>query len=314
MKHVFVDTNIFLGFFQLKEDDLVIFEEFKKRIDSKEINLIVNEHIVTEYARNRDDVLSEYLNNVKKLQNYEKPQIPAFCRNLKEAKDVQIKINEFIEIARKFHTALKEAINDDKLEVDKIINTLFQNAEKIDTKIVQRAQERCLIGNPPRKTRADSIGDAIHWEFLLSTNIKEIVIIASDNDWSSHLDQDTFSKFLEQEWKTKKGAGTSIKFYRTIAKFLRTEFNEQKITEEQIHNEERASVVSAPTFVTTSSQLNIGSPYISPYSAGSFFSLSPTTQTEVLKDRPCPMCGYFLVKIGREVKCVYGHYSQWSAE
>ena len=63
---------------------------------------------------------------------------------------------------------------------------------------------RTEVGNPPGK--ADSLGDALNWEWLLEQEIEfwddELILISSDNDYESELIKGKPREFVRGKTRT----------------------------------------------------------------------------------------------------------------
>lgn len=71
---------------------------------------------------------------------------------------------------------------------------------------LERARERNLRGNPPKKNKERDIsyGDAINWEIILehTDKKKHLVIISNDGDYADNIyGQSVLNLFLKKEWK-----------------------------------------------------------------------------------------------------------------
>lgn len=79
--NLFIDTNIFLSFFHLTNDDLDELHKLTVLLENKQITLWLTEQVRDEFARNRENKISEA---VKKLsEQRSKPQFPQICKQRK---------------------------------------------------------------------------------------------------------------------------------------------------------------------------------------------------------------------------------------
>ena len=173
MLNVFIDTNIFLGFYSLSERDIDELHKLIKLINDEEIHLILSQNVLDEFYKNRIKKIYTTTSSMDKSNQIPIPTI---------MKQYEIECNEFrktqAELKEKYVTLKNKLINDVKLEqlsADKIIKEIFNKAIiiPVDWVIYDKANKRFMRKLPPRKNdNQDSIGDAINWETLKKT-IKE---------------------------------------------------------------------------------------------------------------------------------------------
>ena len=235
MKNVFIDTNILLSFFSYSTDHLNKLEELVELIKKKKVHLFISQQVVDEFNRNRDVKLKEVLKNLNTFSMDLKS--PVVCHDLKEMKELQEVLSKASELKKKLIDATIIQIKSKMLKADKLINEIFSisNPISISEIIFNRARRRFDIGNPPGKNA--SYGDAINWEALLEVvpNSENLYFIVRDKDYVSAIDQNDFSSFLKDEWKTKKKS--EIIYYDLLSKFLKDNFVETKITDEEVKDE-----------------------------------------------------------------------------
>lgn len=239
-KYVFIDTNILLKVYSYSEDHPTRLKEILELIKNKKITLIIPKQIVDEFYRNRETKLQPSLKDIEQLK--EVPfNIPSFCHDIKEIKEIKKQFNEIQKLSKKVHPKLLKDIEEKKLDVDKTFSEIFEASKliEISKEILAEAKNRFDRGNPPGK--GGSYGDAICWETLLKKVPKEedLFFIGEDKDYISKIDKEKFSGFLQDEWIEKKNS--KIIFFRSISKFLKEIFKKMDITEEQIKKEERIS-------------------------------------------------------------------------
>jgi len=88
------------------------------------------------------------------------------------------------------------------LEADNLIESILEASTEIsiDDEIIQKAKRRVELGNPPGKSK--SLGDAIHWECLLSAAPYQIWFVSKDGDFASKLYPNEINPFLSKEWES----------------------------------------------------------------------------------------------------------------
>lgn len=226
MKHLYIDTNIYLSFFHLTNDDL---EELKKLIlliGREEIVLHLPEQTFDEFYRNREVKIADALKRFKeeKLNN----QIPSFCKDYQEYKVLKKATIEYNTSKQKLLKILIEDIESRNLIADKLITELFAKAVKHDitTEIVEISRFRFDVGRPPGKNK--SYGDAINWETLLSAvpYSEDLYFISEDGDFYSDINSERFNDYLLEEWKGK--INSDLIHYKKISLFFKENYPEIK--------------------------------------------------------------------------------------
>ena len=80
-----------------------------------------------------------------------------------------------------------------KLPADRLILDIFESSgvTPVDDSVFQRGQMRVGLGNPPKKKKDDSLGDAINWILLLQSvpEGEDVHVISGDGDFYSVLDE-----------------------------------------------------------------------------------------------------------------------------
>lgn len=251
--NVFIDTNVFLSFYHLTNDDLEELRKLKVLLEKGNVALHLPNQTVDEYRRNRETKIADALKRLKEQKL--NLQFPALCKDYGEYGTLRELQKEF----EKQHSSLVGKISKDiesnSLKADQVIQELFEKAEAIKTteKLISKAQLRMSIGNPPGKN--GSLGDAINWESLLDNvpNDEDLYLIADDRDYFSVLDESKPKEFLIREWKAKKDA--NVFFYRRLAPFFKEHYPDIKLASELEKEMAVQQLVGSSAFVTTHSAI-----------------------------------------------------------
>lgn len=218
MKYLFIDTNVLLNFYEFSSETLEELEKLVIAIEKKEIYLAVNEQLVDEFNRRRDEVIT---NSIKAFTDQKIPnQFPMIVRNHADFGLLKEKLVEVQKIKEKITDELVEELIDEQTDADILILNLFDKSEGVlvSSAILKAARARVDRGNPPGKR--SSLGDAIHWEILLA-NIPDnetLHVVSNDSDFHSKLDKMEFNKFLDDEWCNKKNSEVLI--YNSLSRFF----------------------------------------------------------------------------------------------
>lgn len=201
--NVFIDTNIFLSFYSLSEDDINTLEKILKLIDDDEIEIILPSNVIDEYNKNR---LNKIYSTTSTFQSLTDFSIPTIYKQYPETQNLQTKRRELSAIISLLKEKLKEDIANHNLSADKIVSEIFKRSKifYISDEIFEKAERRFKRHLPPRKKDSgSSIGDAINWETLKKA-IREgdIHIISEDGDFRDSIGEanNVLKYFLADEW------------------------------------------------------------------------------------------------------------------
>ncbi len=251
--NLFIDTNVFLSFFHLSNDDLEELHKLAVLIEKGEITLWLPDQVKDEFKRNRENKVSEAVKKLKEQKS--KPQFPQICKDYEEYPEIR-------ELQKKYEkklSSLTKKVNEDvsgrTLKADQKIDELFQAATTIETsqELVNRACFRMDVRNPPGKD--GSLGDAINWEGLLESVPKNEVLylVADDKDYYSALDDSKIKDFLQDEWQENKGE--SVSFYRRLSQFFKEHYPDIKFASELEKELSIKSLVNSSNFAATHSAI-----------------------------------------------------------
>jgi predicted nucleic acid-binding protein len=177
----YIDTNVFLDFYQSSTDRLVVFEDILVRAK----NILLTQQTVDEFRRNRVARLTQLADAVKKgphgnIHTTAVVQaLPGF-KKWKKARDATK--DAALEIAKE----LTSWVNDEPSDLILVaFEKLVSEAQTIATtsELVAKARTRKLLGNPPTSPDKHTIGDELNWECLLSWTGSDVVIVTRDKTY-----------------------------------------------------------------------------------------------------------------------------------
>ncbi len=249
--NIFIDTNVFLSFYHLTNDDLEELRKLFVLLEKDEIALFLPSQVVDEFWRNRENKIAAAIKSLKEQKL--NLQFPQLCKDYEEYP----KLREYQKEYEKQHSILLKKITDDvesnTLKADEIIEELFDKATFIESsdEIISKARLRMDVGNPPGKD--GSLGDAINWESLLTDVPKneDLYFIADDKDYFSVLDENKPKEFLAYEWVEEKNS--DIHFYRRLAPFFKEHYPDIKLASDIEKEINIRKFVTSRAFVTTHS-------------------------------------------------------------
>jgi predicted nucleic acid-binding protein len=249
LKHLFIDTNIYLNFYHFSSDDLEELKKLSVAVENKSIKLYVTEQVINEFRRNREDKIADACNKfeAQKLPD----QFPEICKAYEEYGELREILREFEETRGHLIENLNNDIESKQLLADKTIKKLFDvaNILEMDEDIVEKAKNRVMLGNPPGKP--NSYGDSINWEFLLEKvpSDRDLYLVTDDRDYASKISKGKLAEFLEWEWTERKGS--RIFYYRRLSEFFHSQFPDIKLASELEKELAIGSLITSANFRQT---------------------------------------------------------------
>jgi hypothetical protein len=177
MALIYIDTNIFLDFYQTAKDRLAVFSEIEKRADL----LILPDQTKNEFYRNRIARLLDLQRNI--IANEPKPFMTAVVRELIEFSEWTKARTDVRRHAKAIKARLDSWIQDDSSDPVCVAFSRLAAAAKrlpITDEAVRWAFKRKLLGDPPTSRDRHSVGDELIWELLLESCKEDLIIVSRD--------------------------------------------------------------------------------------------------------------------------------------
>ena len=251
--NLFIDTNVFLSFYEYSSEDLDQLEQLTAYIKTDNVILHLPEQVKHEYLRGRDGTLN------RAMKDFRNPRLlsrfPRMAMDYDEYNSLHKYINKCHEAHKLLMEVLEKDISEGNLKADNLIRNVFALSKFVPTDdgIIAAARNRADLGNPPGKPR--SIGDATIWEALLESVPENQVfcLISQDADFLSPYNQKTLHPFLENEWLERKGIKPN--FFSTLSEAAR--FLEIRIIWNRFQEIEYAIRFLAHSFSFSSTHQNV---------------------------------------------------------
>lgn len=199
MARVYVDTNIFMDFYQSAQDPIGVFAELLERAGS----LVTTEQTLAEFERNRAQRLSALIDAFRKSVHFQ-PHTTTVIKSLAEWPHLLEKRDEFQKQARDVEARLT-SFRDDPT-TDPVYTKFLEvmRAKGVTTipttdALIARAHRRKLLGNPPSSPDKYTVGDELIWESLLEGCGEDLVIVSRDRTYTAH------EAFLRDEYAKRTG-------------------------------------------------------------------------------------------------------------
>lgn len=250
--HIFIDTNIYLAFYESSTDSLVDLENLATVLkQKKESKLWLPDQIKREFWKHRDGSVADAFKEFTKSSGL--GAVPRLV--LEDAEFTQLKklSGQLESKKQEIIDRVRNEVANEKTKADEWVRNLFVLAEEIDTsgEIVTLARERALRHTPPGKQ--DGLGDRIAWVALLNRipAKSDLHIISNDGDYAGELKKDEIHPYLKSEWE-KKNTG-HIKLWKRISQFLAAIFPDAKNAIEIERTLMIEGLEASPNFATTHS-------------------------------------------------------------
>lgn len=181
MTLAYIDTNVFLDFYQSSTDRLAVFEDILARAK----NVLLTQQTVDEFRRNRVARLIQLADGVKRGPHGQihttavVQALPGF-KDWVKARDATKAAA--LEIANELTSWVLDEQSDLVLVAfEKLVGAAQTVATTSD--FVSKAKTRKLLGNPPTSPDKHTVGDELNWECLLSWKTSDIVIVTRDKTY-----------------------------------------------------------------------------------------------------------------------------------
>jgi hypothetical protein len=217
--HIFIDTNILLGFYEMSEESLDEQEKIVSVFKSEHAQLWLPDQVKREFWNNREATVLKPLRDLERAGALA-GGVPVLVREHAEYRDLLEKSKAVDKLKTTIAESVRAQISEEKTRADIAIRALFDAATEIDTRpFFQEANERARRRLPPGKD--ETIGDRITWIALLKSvpdNV-EFHIISDDGGFEADGNKGEVRSYLAKEWQNKK-LGGSVRLWKRISQFL----------------------------------------------------------------------------------------------
>jgi predicted nucleic acid-binding protein len=202
MTKVFLDTNIFLGFYYAEVDPRVLFGE----IGQLKSHLLLPDIVYEEFVRNRDRILETFARSVHGADIEALPS-SFLVAGTAEYEALRQMGEEYSRHIRNLGDRIESMVTDPETDpVYAAFAGLLHDPEVITLSRteshVMRAHRRKLLGNPPKSERKTTIGDEVIWEMLLEQLERldeDLILVTQDSTYRNHI------TYLKEEYRERTG-------------------------------------------------------------------------------------------------------------
>lgn len=248
-KDIFIDTTVFLSFYEASADALLELAKIATMIKAGKTNLWLPDQVKREFWKNREGTIAAALREFEKFSG-----LGSVPRLVKEDADFK-RLQEFGEALESKKTEIVARVRQEVLEertaADAEIRKLFGLAKEIETtgEIFAEAHERALRRSPPGKV--DALGDRLAWVALLKAvpPKADLHVISIDGDFASEMNQTQIKPYLRTEWERKNGG--AVRLWKRASQFLAAHFPDAATAIEIERTLMVESLEKSPNFAST---------------------------------------------------------------
>lgn len=249
IKHVFIDSNIFLDFYRLGKEDLEKLNQLIDLIKNGDIKIYLTKQVYDEFYRNREDAFQKTYRGF--LESKIDIQMNSIFKNYPEYKKIALLKRTLEKLKSDLGQKVESDMNLKTLVADEVVRKIFEASNFINSdKFLDDAIIRHRLGNPPGK-KNNSYGDEINWETLLQVvpNDEKFIIVSNDGDYESPMSDRKLDSYLEAEWK--KNKKSKIYFYQSLEVFFKEHDIAIDFEIEQDKNTLIESLINSSSFLST---------------------------------------------------------------
>ncbi len=204
MTAVCVDTNLFLEIYESYEDPGEIFAD----IGALREHLVFPDIILDEFLRNRSRILDRIADEVRRRETDE-VRLPSIIQENPNVAALQRAGEEYNRAVGALYDDIERMVADPAADpVARAFADLSGNSAvrvlRRNDELVTRAHRRKLLGNPPKSTGTDTIGDELIWETLLSNLEEDLIFVTRDRTYRYH------TAYLAREYRERTGGTLAI--------------------------------------------------------------------------------------------------------
>lgn len=247
--NLFLDTNVYLGFYKLSGDDL---EELKKLaigVRDGGTTLLLTQQTRDEFERNREKAITDSLDFLQKAKlplSY-----PRLIQSYPDYQELRKTLQRYEVLRDSLLVRAREEAATHSLHADSLIKDLWDQVTALErtSEAVEAARSRVRLGNPPGKE--GSLGDAVNWEILLTAvpEGEDLLIVSGDSDYRSPLNNDSLNGFLEAEWVESKKS--NIALYPSLSALFKDHYPAIKLASELERELAVAKLTGSGSFSST---------------------------------------------------------------
>jgi PIN domain-containing protein len=244
---VFIDANILLDFYRQAGESAI---RQLKALEKHRESLILGDQLSMEFLKNRQAAI---VAGIQAMKEPHRPAVPSVLLDAQVAKTLMknhgVTEKKWQQSKKRIERMLTNPSTSDPVyqhlmrifDHDGAFN--LKRPNKLRFTIRNLARKRLALGYPPRKHDATSLGDSIHWEWIVhcAKNSKDhhnVLIVSRDSDFGvTYGGKTTLNDWLYREFKERVSWKRSVELTQKLTDALKR-LNEQ-VTADDLVEEER---------------------------------------------------------------------------
>jgi hypothetical protein len=228
-KLLFIDTNIYLDFYRIRNDVSVSLLE---KLDGVRDRIIVTHQIEMEFKKHRQDAILEAMGQLKPPTNIPRPAVISEHKSYVALQaDLKRCSKRIAKLKSRLQRLFENPVRHDP--VYKVVQRILTKEDELNLtrsskmkhRIRRAAFRRFLLGYPPRKKDDTSIGDAVNWEWICEvckSQNAEVIIVSRDSDYGiTHEDKSYINDWLDEEFRDRISLQREVRLTSKLSDALR---------------------------------------------------------------------------------------------
>ena len=227
---LFIDTNIYLDFYRMRNEGR---KGFLAHLESIENKIVITDQVEMEFQKNRQQVIIETIQLLKPPSKIARPGLLSDDRTYGAlAKDIDRAKERVEKLRKRMEGIIKDPSRNDP--VFKFVQRICRkrNALRLmrgtdQARVIRElAQKRFALGYPPRKSKDTSMGDSVNWEWIVDVCVRErpnrMLIVSRDNDYGITLENSSYlNDWLKQEFRERTSNRIAVELYTKLGDVLK---------------------------------------------------------------------------------------------
>lgn len=256
MKYLYIDTNIYLNMYKFNTSTYTSLYHILNLLNENLIKLYIPEQTKNEFMRHRVKIINETMKKFKK--SISTPEIPVFIKKYDQTRIINIHHENIKTNVKIIEDLVDVDIKNTKLEIDGLIDKLFNHSNVITKKMTPELYTlgdiRVKCGNPPGKP--NSHGDAYNWECILDDHYgDDLHIISADSDYYTSKNSNDIHPYIKSEFN-ELNPRHDIKIYHKPSEFLMKIFHDHCDSSEITLNAYIDVLTNASSFTNTKHEID----------------------------------------------------------
>jgi hypothetical protein len=184
MTKIYTDTNWYIDFYRLGKDEIDVLEDLSRH----KSRWVITRQTIDEFHRNRVAALKSMIAEFKNTVAVKAPHSTPIIRTFQEYRELGPLLDAYKKKTQSLLGRLHQLVSDEKSDpvAQKVMAlwndgtlTTLENSEAL----IDKAFRRKLVGQPPRSSDKNTVGDELIWETLLSGMKEDLIVVTRDHNF-----------------------------------------------------------------------------------------------------------------------------------